>query len=155
MLALYAQLAQDGRRSLMGFGLGMKILFEPPKFGKRRHRLPRDIPLALDFREIPQPELRILNTLWREGDQCFCNLKILTELQEDPLREALRGLLPEDLVENERGVTKGELIFRMKSEFRPTITGEDEGARGSESGFVFGLTELAASLFRKSDYTLA
>ncbi len=139
----------------MGFGLGVKTLLEPPKFGKRRHRLPRDIPLTLDFREIPQPELKILNALWREGDQCFCNLKILTELQEDTLREALRGLLPEDQGEDGRGVTEGELIFRMKSEFRPTITREDEGARGSDYGFIFGLTELAASLFRKSDYILA
>lgn len=66
----------------------------PPKTW--RLRIPNDIGLSLDFPEqVNTPRDRLLYTLWREGEQCYCNLRILTGLNEEKIREALKSLRDE------------------------------------------------------------
>lgn len=54
---------------------------------------PNDIELELFFpREIQDEEQKIIYTLWREGEQSYSNLLLLTGVSEEDLSPILRKL---------------------------------------------------------------
>ena len=65
----------------------------------RRSRIPRDIPLQLQFpSQIASPTEKVVYSLWHEGEQCYCNLRMLTGLSESELHEAIVSLLRSDQI---------------------------------------------------------
>lgn len=66
---------------------------------RQRQTIPNDISLQLDFPvAISTPYEKLLYSLRREGEQCYCNLRVLTGLSESEIRPALRQLLEEKRV---------------------------------------------------------
>jgi len=64
-----------------------------PYTTRQKATIPNDIGLQLNFPEfIHSPENKIIYTLWREGDQSFCNLAILTGLTGGKFKNALKAL---------------------------------------------------------------
>ena len=60
---------------------------------------PNDVELALKFPPgISSAEEKVLYALWHEGDQCFCNLRILTGLSDAELRRTLSRLVNQSRV---------------------------------------------------------
>jgi hypothetical protein len=82
----------------------------------RALRVPRDIPLRLRFpKPIESPEHKVIYTLWREGEQCYCNLRILTGLSEAEIRPALRKLLDNKRVVRKQAPAPSEYDEEMSS----------------------------------------
>jgi hypothetical protein len=65
-----------------------------------KNAVPRDIGLQLDFPEsVSDTKHKVLYALWKEGEQCYCNLRLLTGLSEQDIRPAIRGLIDAGQVE--------------------------------------------------------
>ena len=62
-----------------------------------RGRIPYDSPLQIAFpRRIEEPEAKVIYALWREGDQPFCNLHLLTNFSRSELKRAINKLTAEN-----------------------------------------------------------
>lgn len=56
--------------------------------------------LKMRFPEgIRTDEETVIYTLWRSGEQCYCNLRLLTNLPEERLKNVLRSLRDQGRVE--------------------------------------------------------
>lgn len=68
-----------------------------------KNAIPADIGLRLVFPEaVDTPEKKVIYALYKEGDQCLCNLKLLTGLPQDLLTGALRTLSKSGPVKKEK-----------------------------------------------------
>lgn len=61
---------------------------------KIKHSVPKDIRIQLEYpTEIASAENKVIYSLWKEGDQSFCNLQLLLGISQDQLETTLNTLL--------------------------------------------------------------
>lgn len=81
-----------------------------------RSAYPRDIGIHLSFPgEVETPEEKIRYTLWKEGQQSFINLLLLTGLPTSQLRSAMDHLIQTNTIreQNVRSSSRARQLYNL------------------------------------------